>query len=281
MNIGISMSVTERTGDFGSIANLIEDLGFESVWLPEHPIMPVKHNSIYRGTNDGSIPDFMYLGIHPLIALSLASANTTTLKLGTAVNLITEHNPIDLAKQIATLDFYSKGRFLYGIGTGWFKEEAEIMGSDFDHRWTQAKEYLLIMKELWTKDEAEFHGQYISFPAVICNPKPYHKPYPPIMIGGNARNVLDRVVKWGDGWIPVGVSPDMISKSRDKLKQLCESENRDFKELNITIHGQSSDKNLIKKYFSSGADRVLIAVQSIDHDDIVKELYRIRDLVFN
>ena len=150
MKIGISMSATASMGDFGVIATKIEDLGFDSVWLPEHPVMPVNHKSVYGGTPDGSIPKQMYLGVNPLIALSRASSVTTNLGIGTAVNLITEHNPLDLAKLIATLDFYSGGRFLFGIGTGWFREEAEIMGADFDHRWTQAREYVLAMKEIWT-----------------------------------------------------------------------------------------------------------------------------------
>ena len=113
MKIGISMSATESMGDFGVIAKKIEELGFDSVWLPEHPVMPVNHSSKYAGTADGSIPQQMYLGVNPIIALTRASSFTTKLGLGTAVNLVTEHNPLDLAKLIATLDFYSGGRFLY------------------------------------------------------------------------------------------------------------------------------------------------------------------------
>ncbi|SVC16495.1 uncharacterized protein METZ01_LOCUS269349, partial [marine metagenome] len=227
MKIGISMSATASMGDFGVIATKIEDLGFDSVWLPEHPVMPVNHKSVYGGTPDGSIPKQMYLGVNPLIALSRASSVTTNLGIGTAVNLITEHNPLDLAKLIATLDFYSGGRFLFGIGTGWFREEAEIMGADFDHRWTQAREYVLAMKEIWTKEEAEFHGKYIDFPPIICNPKPAQNPHPPVLLGGNAKNVLKRVAKWGDGWLPIRLSPEDIVKAQQELLKLCDTEDRD------------------------------------------------------
>ena len=272
MKIGISMSATASMGDFGAIASKIEDLGFDSVWLPEHPVMPVNHKSVYGGTPDGSIPKQMYLGVNPLIALSRASSVTTNLGIGTAVNLITEHNPLDLAKLIATLDFYSGGRFLFGIGTGWFREEAEIMGADFDHRWTQAREYVLAMKEIWTKEEAEFHGKYIDFPPIICNPKPAQNPHPPVLLGGNAKNVLKRVAKWGDGWLPIRLSPEDIVKAQQELLKLCDTEDRDPSTIQITMHSLPPDKELIARFEEIGVDRVLVGVASATQEEIFKEL---------
>ena len=272
MKIGISMSVTASMGDFGVIATKIEDLGFDSVWLPEHPVMPVNHKSVYGGTPDGSIPKQMYLGVNPLIALSRASSVTTNLGIGTAVNLITEHNPLDLAKLIATLDFYSGGRFLFGIGTGWFREEAQIMGADFDHRWTQAREYVLAMKEIWTKEEAEFHGKYIDFPPIICNPKPAQNPHPPVLLGGNAKNVLKRVAKWGDGWLPIRLSPEDIVKAQQELLKLCDTEDRDPSTIQITMHSLPPDKELISRFEEIGVDRVLVGVASATQEEIFKEL---------
>jgi probable F420-dependent oxidoreductase len=272
MKIGISMSATASMGDFGVIATKIEDLGFDSVWLPEHPVMPVNHKSVYGGTPDGSIPKQMYLGVNPLIALSRASSVTTNLGIGTAVNLITEHNPLDLAKLIATLDFYSGGRFLFGIGTGWFREEAEIMGADFDHRWTQAREYVLAMKEIWTKEEAEFHGKYIDFPPIICNPKPAQNPHPPVLLGGNAKNVLKRVAKWGDGWLPIRLSPEDIVKAQQELLKLCDTEDRDPSTIQITMHSLPPDKELISRFEEIGVDRVLVGVASATQEEIFKEL---------
>ena len=272
MRIGISMSATASMGDFGVIASKIENLGFDSVWLPEHPVMPVNHKSVYGGTPDGSIPKQMYLGVNPLIALSRASSVTTKLGIGTAVNLITEHNPLDLAKLIATLDFYSGGRFLFGIGTGWFREEAQIMGADFDHRWTQAREYVLAMKEIWTKEEAEFHGKYIDFPPIICNPKPAQKPHPPVLLGGNAKNVLKRVAKWGDGWLPIRLSPEDIVKAQQELLELCDAEDRDPSTIQITMHSLPPDKELISRFEEIGVDRVLVGVASATQEEIFEEL---------
>ena len=279
MRIGISMSATASMGDFGVIASKIENLGFDSVWLPEHPVMPVNHKSVYGGTPDGSIPKQMYLGVNPLIALSRASSVTTKLGIGTAVNLITEHNPLDLAKLIATLDFYSGGRFLFGIGTGWFREEAEIMGADFDHRWTQAREYVLAMKEIWTKEEAEFHGKYIDFPPIICNPKPAQNPHPPVLLGGNAKNVLKRVVKWGDGWLPIRLSPEDILKAQQELLKLCDTEDRDPSTIQITMHSLPPDKELISRFEEIGVDRVLVGVASATQEEIFEELEVIAESV--
>lgn len=272
MEIGINMMPTEQHGDIGAIAKKIEEVGFESVWLPEHPIIPVNHNSKYGGTPDGSIPPSMSVIVNPLVALAMASATTTHLKLGTAVSLIVEHNPIDLAKMIATIDLYSGGRFMYGIGTGWFREEAEIMGADFDHRWTQAREYVLAMKELWTKDEAEFHGKYVDFPLVVCSPKPVQKPHPPVIIGGGAKNVLKRIVEVGDGWIPIGINADGIKDARATLNKLASDAGRDPASISITVHSQPADKALIQGFADAGADRVLIRMTATDHSGAMAEI---------
>ena len=256
MKIGVSGVASSRHGDIGVLAKKAEELGFESIWLPEHPVVPVNHNTKYRGAADGSIPEFMSHQINPFIGLTLAAAATTTLKLGTGVCLVTEHNPLDLAKQISTLDHYSGGRFIFGIGTGWFREESEIMGADFDHRWAQAREHVLAMKELWTKDAAEYHGRYVDFPQVRCEPKPAQKPHPPVMLGGNAANVFNRVVRWGDGWMPTGATPEDIVKARASLSELAEAAGRDPSSINITVHSQPADKDLIAQFEEAGADRV-------------------------
>ena len=272
MKIGVSGVASSRHGDIGVLAKKAEELGFESIWLPEHPVVPVNHNTKYRGTADGSIPEFMSHQINPFIGLTLAAAATTTLKLGTGVCLVTEHNPLDLAKQISTLDHYSGGRFIFGIGTGWFREESEIMGADFDHRWTQAREHVLAMKELWTKDAAEYHGRYVDFPQVRSEPKPAQKPHPPVMLGGNAANVFNRVVRWGDGWMPTGATPEDIVKARASLSELAEAAGRDPSSINITVHSQPADKDLIAQFEEAGADRVLMRLAGSDQAELLADL---------
>ncbi len=272
MKIGVSGVASSRHGDIGVLARKAESLGFESIWLPEHPVVPVNHNTKYRGTADGSIPEFMSHQINPFIGLTFAAAATTTLKLGTGVCLVTEHNPLDLAKQISTLDHYSGGRFIFGIGTGWFREESEIMGADFDHRWTQAREHVLAMKELWTKDTAEFHGRYVDFPQVRCEPKPAQKPHPPVILGGNAANVFKRVVRWGDGWMPTGATPEDIVKARASLSELAEAAGRNPSSINITVHSQPADKDLIAQFEEAGADRVLMRLAGSDQAELLADL---------
>ena len=272
MKIGTNISATDRLGDIGALARKVESLGFESLWFPEHVVMPVKTTSTYGRSTDGVIPDRMYRMADPFIALALAVSTTTTLKLGTAVCLVPEHNPIELAKQIATLDLYSGGRFLFGIGTGWCKEESEVMGGDFEHRWTQTRESVLAMKELWTKDVAEFHGRYVDFPGVYSYPKPAQKPHPPVILGGTAKNVHKRVVSWGDGWMPIAVSPEEIRTGRASIDELARSVGRDPSSIEISVFGQLPDRDLIKGYEEAGADRVLVRLNADDGDSVLAEL---------
>ena len=210
MKIGVSASINSGSMDIAAIAERAEALGFDSIWYAEHPILPVDSDSPFPGSDDGVIPETYQHFTDPFIALSRASAVTTKIKLATGITLVPERNPLILAKQISVLDQHSKGRFIFGIGTGWNREESTMMGADFDHRWTQAREAVLALKELWTKDEAEFHGRYDDFPPVYCYPKPFQKPHPPILLGGNAPNVLQRVVRWGDGWLPNRVTPGQV-----------------------------------------------------------------------
>ena len=151
MKIGIFALASATSLDPAVLAKRTEELGFESFWVPEHAIIPVKMTSRFGGSPDGILPDSYTLIVDPFVALARASAVTTTIKLGTAICLVPERNPLLLAKQVATLDHLSGGRFIFGIGAGWLKEESEIMGTNFPHRWSQTREAILAMKELWTK----------------------------------------------------------------------------------------------------------------------------------
>ena len=183
MEIGVSAIISSESMDVAAMARKAEEVGFRSFWLPEHAIIPVHTTSRYRGTPDGSIPAFMSDMGDPFIGLAMASATTSTIMLGTAVCLVPEHNPLVQAKQIAALDYHSGGRFIFGIGTGWLREETEIMGGDFDHRWSQAREAVEVMKELWTKDEAEYHGRYYDFPPIRVFPQTGQEATPAGILG--------------------------------------------------------------------------------------------------
>ncbi len=258
MNVGISVPLPAYHVDVAMMARKAEELGFESFWCAEHPIIPVHTTSRFPGSADGIIPESYSHFVDPFVALGRASGVTTTIKLATGIILVPERNPLLLAKEIATLDRLSGGRFLFGIGTGWLREETEIMGGNFDHRWSQAREAILAMKELWTKEEAEFHGTYYKFPPVKSYPKPLQKPHPPVILGGLATNVLRRIVAWGDGWLPNRVTPEQVRESRATLDTLAKEAGRDPASLSISVYGQPADRDLITRFFQAGADRVVV-----------------------
>jgi probable F420-dependent oxidoreductase len=272
MKIGVSLIISSHSIDITHIAPKAESLGFESLWLPEHPIIPVQVASRYPGSPDGAIPAFMNDLVDPFIGLAQAAAVTQTIKLGTAICLVPERNPLLLAKEIATLDHLSHGRFLFGIGAGWLQEETEIMGGNFAHRWGQTREAILAMKELWSKDEAEYHGTFYDFPLVRSFPKPAQQPHPPVLLGGTARNVFKRVIAWGDGWLPIGSTPEHVKKGRATLNELAAAAGRDPKTIDITVSGVPCDREAIQRLGASGASRVIIRLPSTLSQEALTDL---------
>src|SRR6267378_1785365 len=280
MKIGVFEFAIDQSTDPAVLAKRAEELGFASFWVPEHPVIPLKTSSPYPGSADGIIPDAYGRILDPFVALAHVSGATKTIQLGTGICLIPERNPLLLAKEVATLDRLSGGRFLFGIGAGWLKEETEIMGGDFAHRWTQTRESVLAMKELWTKPEAEFHGKYYDFPLVKSNPKPKQKPHPPVLLGGGATNVLQRVVAWGDGWLPNRITPEQVRESRVTLDRLAKDAGRDPARLTISVFGQPPDRDLIRRYLEAGATRVIVRPESVKTDaEMAAQLTQIAEAV--
>ena len=282
MDIGFYKGAGGSTAsvDVAVLAQKAESLGFDSFWIPEHTIVPVHYTSLYDGRTQYIAPDWG----DPLIALAKASAATQSIKLGTAISVVPENNPLLQAKQIATLDRLSNGRFIFGIGAGWIKEETEIMGGDFEHRWGQTREAILAMKELWTQDEAEFHGKYYDFPPVRCNPKPVQQPHPPVYLGGSAKNVLKRVVDYGDGWMPHGgrdrLPPEQVRIARATLDELAEAAGRDPKEIRLMVCSIESDRDVIKELEEAGADRVTVSLPRDIDGDVLEALEELAETVF-
>jgi alkanesulfonate monooxygenase SsuD/methylene tetrahydromethanopterin reductase-like flavin-dependent oxidoreductase (luciferase family) len=177
-----------------------------------------------------------------------------------------------LAKEVATLDMYANGRFLFGIGAGWLEEETDIMGGDFAHRWTQTRDSVMAMKELWTTVESEYHGKYYDFPPVYSFPRPVQRPHPPIYLGGHAKNVFKRVVTWGDAWMPNRITPDDIESGKNELKRLCEESGRDFSTIGITVYGATPDPSIVDELFSAGAERIVLSIDSIPEKEALQQL---------
>ena len=178
--VGICLLMTEHDFDIVGLARKVEELGFGSLWAPEHGVVPADFNVGAAGARAGA-PSAYSDGrinqiIDPLVYLAAAAAATSTVKLGTGICLVPERNPIRLAKEVATLDLVSGGRFIFGIGAGWLQGEAEVLGSGLPRRWGQTREYVYAMKELWTEPVAEFHGKWVDFPPIICTPSQYSSP---------------------------------------------------------------------------------------------------------
>ena len=278
MNVGTSVPLPAYTIDPAFMAQKAEEVGFESIWYAEHPVLPVHSESNFP--SGGPIPETYAHFADPYIALARASGVTTTIKLATGITLVPERNPLLLAKEIATLDRFSNGRFLFGIGAGWNREETEIFGGDFEHRWTQVRESVAVMKELWTKDEAEYHGRYYDFPLVKCNPKPVQKPHPPVILGGMAKNALRRVATWGDGWMPNRITPAELEKGRAMLDTLAAEMGRDPASLTITVYGQAPDRESVQSLLNAGADRVVVRPEHVDtEEEMGQQLERMADAV--
>jgi probable F420-dependent oxidoreductase len=235
MKVGVLFLFYEPTVRPGPMAKETERLGFESLWVPEHPVLPVNPRTPFP--QGGPIPEQYAHMSDQFVCLSMAAANTRRLKLGTGITLVPEHNPIVHAKQVATLDFFSGGRLIYGIGAGWLREESELLGADFPRRWSQTREYITAMRELWSKPEATFDGKYVKFPPVRCYPKPIQQPGPPVLLGSKDKNGLKRVAQWGDGWCPNRVDAAFMKANLPKLRDECRAVGRDYSKLDITVMG--------------------------------------------
>ena len=282
MKTGIFSILPDKQSDPAAVASRAEELGFASYFVPDHLILPVEYSVRYPGNlGDGPDPDYLWKMPDPLMALSRASSVTENLLLGTGVLLVPERNPLHLAKEVASLDHFSGGRFLFGIGAGWNPEEGEILGCDFPHRWTHTRECVEVMKACWTEEISEHSGKYYEYPPLRCFPKPHRRPHPPvllpsIMLGGEwAKQVFRRIARWGDGWLPVVEDVSQLIDGRNQIEEACKAEGRDPDEIQIIVlgaPGQWTTKAEQKKLSDAGFDHVVLWLQGEDVESIHKEI---------
>jgi len=268
MQFGIHVFPTKNSIQPDELARAAEERGLESVWFSEHTHIPV---SFLHTTERGqSLPDYYWQTDDLFVVLTLAAASTKNIKLGTGVSLVIERDPIILAKSVATLDRISQGRFLFGIGAGWLEAEMANHGVVYRTRFQLLKEQIRAMKEIWTTEESEFHGEFVSFDKMRSFPKPHQHPHPPIIMGGASQKSLECVVEVCDGWAPwllewsktkaiiaelrnrasiSGRDPDSLEmsvyeKAIPDQARLAEMEEAGIRRLIITIFGQSRDNAL-------------------------------------
>lgn len=277
MDIGVFSVTPSAAADPAIIAKRAEELGFESYWVPDHPIVPVGSEQTYPGTPpDGSSLTFLTRIPDPLIVLARAGAVTTRLKLGTGVYLVPERHPLISAQQIASLDEATRGRFLLGIGAGWNRAECEVLGGNFDHRWGQTKDFIAAMRSLWQDDEAEYRGKYAEFSPVYCYPKPARQSGPPVLVGGiGSPYVYRRVAEWGDGWIPLIADMTAFHDGMEKLKRACEAVGRDMDTVDITVFGgpgQWRKGEELAELERGGANRVTLWINAFETEAMLGDL---------
>ena len=270
MEFGAFMFVTDYSIRPDDLARLLEDRGFESMWVPEHTHIPAGRQTPFPGGSD--LPKMYWHTYDPFVALTAAAAVTTKLKLGTGICLVIEHDPIVTAKQVASLDQISNGRFLFGIGGGWNAEEMNNHGTRFRSRWRLLREQILAMKEIWTKDEAEFHGEFVNFDKIWSYPKPVQKPHPPIIMGGDGATTFDRVVEFCDGWMPIGARASQGPSLTEKialLKRQAEEAGRDPDSISITSFGARPDSDQVHRLEDAGVGRVIFSLPSEERDTVL------------
>lgn len=282
MKVGIVMFVTAYSIDIVTLARKAEALGFESLFIPEHPVIPAERATPWPGSADGVLPDYYKHTLDPFVALGAAAVATERLQIGTGICLVPERNPLLTAKEVATVDRISGGRFHFGVGAGWLREESELFGVDFPRRWAQTGDYVKAMQACWTSEPAEYHGPYADFPAVHVEPKPVQKPYPPVLIAGEGDKAAARIAEYGDGWIPRGrsIDPDGLAAGRKRVEQALRDAGRDTGRLTVSLFGAPQDRESNRRFFDAGADRVLHMLPTEDEASATARLEQLaRDVL--
>ncbi len=280
MDFGVYMFPTDYAIRPDDLARAVEERGFESLWVPEHTHIPAARQSPWPG--GGDLPQEYWHTYDPFVALTAAAVATTKLKLGTGICLVVERDPITTAKEVASVDQISNGRFIFGIGGGWNAEEMADHGTNFRRRWRILRENILAMKEIWTQDEAEFHGEFVNFDKMWAFPKPVQKPHPPIFMGGDAPRTFDRVVEFCDGWMPIGGRGDTgisLSEKIAMLRRQADEAGRDGSAIPITIFGVRPDPEVISRLEQDGVSRVLLDLPASASDTAIPVLDNLAEVI--
>jgi probable F420-dependent oxidoreductase len=273
MKFGVAIFPTDRSIGVGELVREVEERGFESFWVPEHTHIPVSRRTPYPA--GGDLPEYYKRTLDPFVALTIAAENSRRLLLGFGIVLVVERDPITTAKAVASLDFVSGGRVLFGVGGGWNREEMENHGTDPKLRWRLLRERVLAMREIWTKEEAEFHGEMVDFDPTWSWPKPVQDPLP-VYVGGNTENTLKRVIAYGDGWIPNAGRSRLVAQV-PVFRKLCEESGRGH--LPVTVYGTRPTAEAIADYEELGVDRLVFWMPSRPRDEVLRELELVTDLV--
>ena len=270
MDHGVVMFPTEYSMAPDELGRALEERGFESVWFPEHTHIPAIRRSPWPG--GGDLPREYWSAYDPFVALMAVAGATKRLKLGTGICLVIERDPITTAKEVATLDRLSGGRVLFGVGGGWNAEEMENHGTAWKTRWKVLRERVLAMKAIWTSREATFGGDYVRFDRIWSDPKPLQKPHPPIIIGGDGATTFDRVVEFGDGWMPI-LRPHVNPVARiPELRERLRKAGRDPGSAPVSIFFAPPKREALDALAAAGVQRVIFGLPCEGRETILPRL---------
>lgn len=270
MHVGVAMFCTDYAMPPAELAVALDERGFESFWLPEHSHIPLSRESAFpRG---GDLPKKYYDVMDPFVALGAAAAVTKTLKIATGICLVAQRDAIQTAKSVATVDQVSNGRFLFGVGPGWNRDEMENHGVEFKTRNDVMAEKIAAMREIWTQTKPEFHGKYVDFDPMMTWPKPVQTPHPPVLVGGGVPFGARRALAYGDGWLPNATRPTY--HLLDKISEFRDMEKAAGRTVPITAYGVEHDPDSWPAYADAGIERVVLSVASEPSEVILPMLDR-------
>ena len=277
----IGLASTADPEALASAARAADDAGFHSIWAPEHVVLFDEYASKYPYAKDGRIPVSSKTPfLDPFLALTYAAAVTRRIRLATGICLLPERNPVVTAKEVATLDVLSGGRFELGIGIGWLEEEFVAVGVPFERRAARTREYVRAMKTLWADEEAEFRGEFVSFPKARSYPKPVQRPHPPILFGGESEPALRRVGEIGDGWFGNGVSADDARGKIERIRRYAQSAGRERARIHMSVSpgvGRPVARDDLARYRDAGVDQIVVSPTSREASSVEDGVRRLAD----
>ena len=266
-SFGVTMFPTDYSIQPVELAKAVEERGLDSLFFPEHTHIPTSRATPFPG--GGDLPEMYWHTHDPFVALGAAAAVTERILIGTGICLVIERDPITLAKEVASVDMISNGRFVFGIGAGWNREEMENHGANYPKRWAQVREKILAMKEIWSKDEPEFHGEFVDFDPIWSYPKPVQAGGPPIWIGANSPYVFDRLAEYADGWMPIG---GLGAGNLELLEAAMTKAGREVKDMDLALFGAPTQIDKLRGRIDQGFDHLIFNLPSEDADGILPRL---------
>jgi len=264
---GVTMFPTDYAMDPVALARAVEARGLDSLFFPEHTHIPASRKTPFPG--GGELPREYSHTHDPFVALGACAAVTERIRLGTGICLVIERDPIQLAKEVASLDQLSGGRLVLGVGAGWNREEMENHGASYPQRWAVLREKILAMRQIWTEDEAEFHGEWVDFDPIWSWPKPAQAGGPPVWVGANSRWTYDRVAEYGDGWMPIG-GRDSIDL--EPMREALARRERRLEDLELALFGAPAEEGALRTCLEQGYDELVFWVPPQEADRVLPRL---------